>query len=102
MGGLETLARGQHADAEAAAVVTVTDEAAYEALWATLRDAPARPRVDFATHTVIAALAGRKPTGGYGIEITGVDPVTTAEREPDGFVIQALTSPYHVVRAPSR
>jgi hypothetical protein len=80
----------------------IRDERAYAELWGRLTDAPARPRVDFDRETVIAAFSGRKPSGGYSIEIVSADPLTTLEREPEGFASQALTSPYHVVRAPSR
>jgi hypothetical protein len=102
VGGLETLARGVHSDFEEPGTLVVEDERAYERLWERLRDAGPRPAVDFGRETVVVAMMGQKPTGGYGIEITGVDPLTTAEHGPDGFAIQALTSPYHVVRGPSR
>jgi len=102
VGRLTTLARGAHTDAEAPDTCVIHDERAYAELWARLADAPARPRVDFARETVIAAFSGRKPSGGYSIEILSADPLTTLEREPEGFASQALTSPYHVVRAPSR
>jgi PrcB C-terminal len=99
VGRLETLAQGVHSDFEEAGTLHVEDEEGYAALWARLADAPARPAVDFDTHTVIAALLGRRPSGGYAVEITGTDPVTTREHAPDGMAIQVLTSPYHVVRA---
>ena len=102
MGRLKTLAQGVHSDAQEPETSVITDERAYAELWERLRDAPARPRVDFERETVIAAFGGRKPSGGHTIEIVSADPLTTVEREPEGFAFQALTSPYHVVRAPSR
>lgn len=99
MGGLDTLARGVHSDFDAPGTLELDDEDAYAALWARLADAPVRPEVDFTTHRVIAALLGPRPTGGYSIEITALDPLTTTESEPEGVALQALTSPYHVVRA---
>jgi hypothetical protein len=102
VGGLKTLAQGVHSDAEEPDTCVIRDERAYAELWARLRDAPTRPRVDFERETVIAAFSGRRPSGGYTIEIMSADPLSTLEREPAGFAFQALTSPYHVVRVPSR
>jgi PrcB C-terminal len=102
VGRLKTLARGVHSDIAEAGTRVIRDERTYAELWGRLRDAPERPRVDFEHETVVAAFTGRKPSGGYTIEIVSTDPLTTVEREPDGFAFQALTSPYHVVRAPSR
>ncbi len=69
MGRLKTLAQGVHSDAQEPETSVITDERAYAELWERLRDAPARPRVDFERETVIAAFGGRKPSGGHTIEI---------------------------------
>jgi hypothetical protein len=56
---------------------TVTDEAAWKALWRSLSAGPA-PAVDFAKERLVAIFLGPRPTGGYSVEI--VDIVTSPSR----------------------
>jgi hypothetical protein len=57
---------------------------------------------------VAAVFLGARPTGGYGVEITGTRRdgdtlvVEFVERRPgpDAIVTQALTAPYHIVTLP--
>lgn len=84
------------------------DEEAYAAFWERLhtgrKPVPDRPEVDFERRIVIAIVLGKRPTGGYSVEI---DDVWTSEDEEqiqvqfteavpgEGCVVtQALTSPY--------
>jgi len=66
--------------------------------------APQAP-VDFTKSTVIGVFLGTRPTGGFSVEITGIEKqgneltVTWRERKPgrDDMVTQVLTAPYHLV-----
>lgn len=67
------------------------------------------PQIDFGSKFVLAAFAGQKSTGGYSIDITGLNTnaqsgtsdiavyATLVGPTPGTIVTQALTSPYHVV-----
>jgi protease stability complex PrcB-like protein len=63
------------------------------------------PAVDFTRSMVVGVFLGTKPTGGYSVEITGIDRqgaeliVTFRERAPgrDDMVTQVITAPYHLV-----
>ena len=66
------------------------------------------PAVDFSKEMVVVATMGTKRTGGYSIEIVGVEARDKALRisvkksspPPDAMTIQALTSPFHFVAVP--
>ncbi len=57
---------------------------------------------------VIAVFAGERTTGGFAVEVTGIElsagitRVTYRESRPspDSLLTQALTQPYHLVRTP--
>ncbi len=52
------------------------------------------PKVDWDKELVLAAFMGRKPTGGYRIEIVGVAAARTADKKPAGLVaLVRKTSP---------
>jgi hypothetical protein len=69
---------------------------------------PDLPSVDFSRQMVLAAFMGRKPTGGYTVQITRVvaenGTITVTVREtapsPNTPVIQVLTHPFHIVVVP--
>ena len=66
------------------------------------------PAVDFSKEMVVVATMGTKRTGGYTIEIVGVDDkgktlkisVKQTSPPPDAMTIQALTAPFHFVAVP--
>ena len=66
------------------------------------------PDVDFGKETVVAVIMGQQRTGGFTIEIIGVESeaeklVISIKRSspPKGaMVIQALTTPFHIVAVP--
>jgi hypothetical protein len=66
------------------------------------------PAVDFSKEMVVVATMGTKRTGGYAIEILGVEPsdktlkisVKRSGPPPDAMTIQALTAPFHFVAVP--
>lgn len=88
------------------AVARSADE--WRALWDGHGADPAPPDIDFSRVTVVGIFLGTRPTGGYEVEITRVRSEGAAtvveyrERRPppDAFLIQALTSPFHLVRIP--
>lgn len=81
--------------------------AEWQALAAQLPDAPT-PSVDYATHMLVLAALGQRPTGGHAVQVTGF------ERRGNGAVIevtayrpgaqcmttQAITTPAVVARVP--
>jgi hypothetical protein len=62
--------------------------------------------IDFSEETVVAVFMGEKSSGGYSIEIVEVVKkedhlefvVEVKEPGPDDMTIQAITSPYHIIR----
>mmetsp|Transcript_32081 Transcript_32081/g.47862 ORF Transcript_32081/g.47862 Transcript_32081/m.47862 type:complete len:253 (-) Transcript_32081:520-1278(-) len=66
------------------------------------------PPVDFHTETVLAVFRGNKSSGGYGVEVKGVEDTgdeivvscETTDPSPDDMVTMALTQPFHIVRTP--
>ena len=75
---------------------------------ANTRSGPKLPAVDFSKEMVIAVTMGRKNSGGYAIEITGVETTRDALKvfvkrtspAPGAITIAALTAPFHCVAAP--
>ena len=85
---------------------------AWEKLWkqhtTTAGEADKIPGVDFSKEMVVVATMGTKRTGGYTIEIVGVEAkdktlrisVKKTSPPPDAMTIQALTAPFHFVAVP--
>ncbi|MCE5279776.1 MAG: protease complex subunit PrcB family protein [Planctomycetaceae bacterium] len=100
--------RGFNASQEAPRRVVVKDQKAWEEVWSAmvgyLEPKPEAPKVDFDSQMVIAVFMGRRSTGGFSIQITGIelnDKMVVAVKQssppPGAITTQALTSPYHVV-----
>ncbi len=97
------------ADAQTCAI---TDAKEWAQLWRRMHQGrepmPDLPSVDFSRQMVLAAFMGRKPTGGYTVQITRVvaenGTITVTVREtapsPNTPVIQVLTHPFHIVVVP--
>ena len=91
-----------------AIVVILRNGEELDTLWQQIhggQSAPPVPRVEFQEKMVIALLDSVRPTGGYSVDITSVQPtdqgvfvsgVQTAPG-PNCIVTQALTQPYHLV-----
>lgn len=104
------LAEGPRASLPARKNYAVYDAEEFVRLWALAYgdDVPPLPGVDFDTHYVIGAFAGEKPTGGYGIDITGVEDSgnvrtvsMTLSRPGQGCIVtQAATSPFQFIVLP--
>lgn len=108
----ETLEKGYYSGLTDRAAVLVTDRAGWERLWqrhASPRvPAPRLPEIDFGAHSVIAVSLGEKSTGGYAVEVVGVEragerlivSVRTRSPAPGAAVTAAFSQPYHFVRIP--
>lgn len=107
---VRTLAQGHDCAVTAPSRQVARTQAQYESLWK--RHLPPRvsgqapkspPKVDFRKEMVLAVFMGRKPTGGYAVQVTGAREeagklrVTVEERvpPPGALTIQMLTAPYH-------
>ncbi|HEX7119191.1 MAG TPA: protease complex subunit PrcB family protein [Longimicrobiales bacterium] len=107
---MERIVQETHSGIETRRREVITTEAAWRAFWAELTanraPRPAAPAVDFDRERVIVAAMGRRPTGGYAIEIAGVyrtqDALTVVVVEtrpgPGCITAQALTAPVYVAR----
>ena len=103
-----TIDRGQQSDIDEARQVTVRTAAEWTAIWKQHAGERQRPSVDFSTSTVVGVFLGTRPTGGYGVEITGIETagsdlvVTWREQRPErgAMLSQVLTMPFHLVSVP--
>lgn len=107
-----TLQRGTYSGVSERKAVLISDDESWRTNWAQLSarqvPAPQAPAMDFSQHSVLAVYMGEKRSGGYAIEVTGVEvaggklKVTVRQTSPGpgAMVTQALTQPYHMVRIP--
>jgi len=89
---------------------TIRDKASLRALWQQhgkgASPPQAMPEVDFSKEMVVAAFAGQKSTGGYQLNLTGLNrrggqlsiSFSLTQPGPDCIVTQALTQPYVIVK----
>jgi hypothetical protein len=109
---IRTLAKGAFGGIQEPRQEIIQDKAAWEKVWAKHagegRAPGSLPEVDFSKDMVILVTMGRKNTGGYGIQITQVEPVGNklqisvkrTNPPPGAMTIQALTAPFHMVAVP--
>ena len=107
-----TLQRGGYSGVTERKAVLVTDEAQWKANWqqtnSRMLPVPPAPAMDFSGQSVLAVYMGEQRTGGYAIEITGVElsgdtlrvTVRQTRPAPGSMVTQALTQPFHMVQIP--
>jgi len=102
----KTLDRGAAAaNVEGASMLVIRSPSQWKSLSHDLAPNAKPAPVDFTKSTVIGVLLGTRPTGGFSVEITGIERqgkeliVTWLEKKPgpDEMVTQVLTSPYHLV-----
>ena len=101
----KTIDRGGQSNIESAREVVVRTPAEWRALWK--QHAPGRKPtvVDFSRSMIVGVFLGSRPTGGYSVDITGIErkgtELVVTYREgrpaPNDMVTQVLTSPYHLV-----
>lgn len=102
--------QGVHSGISTQRFETIRDPASLQALWkfhrAGLPTAPAVPEVDFSKEMLIAAFAGQKSSGGYQLNITGLErrgkqtevSLSLTQPGPDCIVAEALTQPYVIAK----
>lgn len=113
-----TIARGTHSGYQSANQMVIDRPEQWADLWyqhtAGSEPPPPVPQVDFTRHSVVAVFAGEKPTGGYSVEILGVETkdfqignppslviqVEYRQPQPGDFVTDAITQPHHMIRIP--
>jgi hypothetical protein len=100
------IASGQHSGVDDRREVAVRGAAEWAALWKEHAPGHPAPTVDFVRSIVVGVFLGTRPTGGYAVEIRGIERnerellVTYRERrpDPDTLVAQVITAPYQLVR----
>lgn len=104
--------KGVHANRETSGQIVARDLKTWQDAWKTMqgnvKPGPDTPQTDFNKNEIIAVFMGQKPSGGYAVEIVGVEKKTDklvvkvkeSSPPPDAMVTMALTSPYHVVEIP--
>ncbi len=105
---MTTLDRGTMSGIDNPAQQVVRTAAEWQALWARHESAKPLPPVDFSKEMVVAVLLGMRPSGGWDVEVVGVEPgadglrVKYAVRRPgpDDVAAAVITSPYHFVKVP--
>jgi uncharacterized protein (DUF885 family) len=101
------LATGTVSDYEGArSVELILDQNALLRAWAIIGQGRPAPEINFNTQAVIVAYQGRKSTGGYSINISGIRregttlTVNAKEQSPGAMSAQMLTSPFVAVIIP--
>ncbi|GMA16457.1 protease complex subunit PrcB family protein [Deinococcus metallilatus] len=105
------LASGSNANASTSAVQVATTQAAVNALYNLAYGRQTGvPNVPGLTggETVVGVFLGQRPTGGYGVQVTGASAqggvltltVAITAPGPGSITTQALTSPWTIVRVP--
>ena len=110
-GGLPmtTIDRGPISGIDRPTQVVVRTAADWAALWQRHESGKALPDVDFSREMVLAVAAGSRPTGGWEVDILGVERAADAVvvrytiRGPQRGQIAAsiVTSPFQFVRVPA-
>jgi hypothetical protein len=107
----QTVVKGSRSGVREPLQIVIRSQAEWDALWkrhVSIETNPPSPRaIDFNKEIVIGVFLGEKPTGGYDVEIIRAEQTDGAlvirYREknppPGGIVIQALTQPFHIIKA---
>ena len=101
----KTLDRGDTGGVDRPSTVVIRTASQWKSLSHDLAPNVKPAPVDFTKSTVIGVFLGTRPTGGFSVQITGIERqgkeliVTWLEKKPgrDDMVTQVLTSPYHLV-----
>ncbi len=108
--GITNIAIGTYSGVETAMEIIINSESKWEKKWnkiyAGTTPQPELPEINFENEVVIAVFMGYRSTGGFRIEITGVEKsedkfkvhVKTTSPGPGDLVTTAITSPFHVIK----
>lgn len=99
----KVLSVGNQSNVEKPFIFVARDAQTYRQLRNLVQDLPAANTIDFDSNAVIAAFAGTKPTGGYGVQIKKISQTNMIDliSPPKGSMnIQIITQPYKVVLIP--
>ena len=107
---LTTVARGPMSAITDSRQVVVRSTAELASLWKEHGSSQPVPSVNFSKEIVVGVFLGTRPTGGFSVEIVGTRVegdalvVEYTEQRPGraDIVSQVLTSPFHIVRLPTR
>lgn len=105
------IAEGQHSQADTASVYIIDNASQWAEAWgiayANIDPMPEPPKIDFEKSMVLAAFMGQKNSGGYKIDISGVqlkndtlDVTVTNHTRAGGTMLPVLTSPFQFVEVP--
>lgn len=102
----ETFIKSQNSDYSERVFYTISNEQDWNELMDKAISQTNIPAIDFTKEMLIVAFQGKKPTGGYSIEISnlkkkdGIIGVTIVESEhgSDCITAQVITSPFHIVK----
>ena len=105
---VRTIGKGAMSGIDAALTVAVRSGADWSAVWTRHGGVGEPPPVDFSREMVVGVFLGRRPTGGYSVEIVravgapGALIVEYIEKVPprDAVTAQVLTAPYHLAVVP--
>jgi hypothetical protein len=104
------LEQGTHSGIQTKRFETIKDNSAFRSLWLAhttgTSPAPPMPELDFSKEMVIAAFVGMKNTGGYILNISGIESknerlevnLLLRQPSPDCIVPETLTQPYVMVK----
>jgi hypothetical protein len=113
-----TISRGADSGYQSASQTVIDNQEGWINLWqqhtSDTEPPPPVPQVDFTSYNVVAVFAGEKSTGGYSVEIVTVETrnfqtkdlpslvivVEYRQPQPEDFVTEAMTYPYHMIKIP--
>ncbi len=108
--GMRTLAKGAYCNISKPRQEVIKDLSTFKSIWKQLstQTPDPIPEIDFSREMVVLVAMGQKPTGGYFVEITKIQPAGKRLRievfrkspPPDAILAQVVTSPFHLVAVP--
>ena len=113
-----TISRGADSGYQSPSQTVIDNQEGWINLWqqhtSDTEPPPPVPQVDFTSYNVVAVFAGEKSTGGYSVEMLTVETrnfqtkdlpslvivVEYRQPQPEDFVTEAMTYPYHMIKIP--
>ena len=105
----ETVEKGVYSGISQEKNLVSDSESEFRDIWNDIHlnrsEVPEIPEVDFKIKNIAAVFMGQKPTGGYAVNITGIEYGSGVlsvhyeykEPSPGSMLTQAFTSPFHIV-----